>query len=167
MNIQILGGVATRYEIGDRWSILLMTDDTIDRPSSIFGSCARRPRTCSHASPSGGKLMNGEMDGMKYLCRVPPSDPNCTVFSLGSAGDYSFEEAILNSTMCTVHTFDCSIQGASILPGRHIFHKVCLGSHPDHDSAAAAAILGDHFDPENFKTWTEVSLEGPWKFCGF
>ena len=44
------------------------------------------------------------------------------------AGDYQFEEAVLNDTMCEVRTFDCTYDGRSIHPTRHHYHKWCLGS---------------------------------------
>ena len=76
------------------------------------------------------------------MCVSLLQDP-CVVFSLGSNGDYSFEESILDTTSCTVHTFDCTVNGRN-LSERHHYHKLCLGS------AAKAAV-----DP-NFITLEEA-----------
>jgi len=44
------------------------------------------------------------------------------------AGDYQFEQAMLNATACTIHTFDCTTDGRSQEPSRHFYHKWCIGS---------------------------------------
>ncbi len=50
------------------------------------------------------------------------------VVSIGSRGDYAFERGVLNATShCIVHTFDCTYDGASIWPERHIYHHVSRG----------------------------------------
>lgn len=43
-------------------------------------------------------------DGVKYFCDLGPKSlpPPCVIFSLGSEGDYSFEEAVLRDTACKV-----------------------------------------------------------------
>ncbi len=47
-------------------------------------------------------------DGGKWVCGVDSflQRPGCVVYSFGSDGDTSFEEAILNRTACAVFTFD-------------------------------------------------------------
>jgi hypothetical protein len=47
-------------------------------------------------------------DGGKWLCGVDDllQRPGCVVYSFGSNGDTSFEEAILERTACSVWTFD-------------------------------------------------------------
>ena len=48
-------------------------------------------------------------DGGKWVCGLKSNllqTPGCLVYSLGSAGDTSFEEIIINKTACEVHTFD-------------------------------------------------------------
>ena len=47
-------------------------------------------------------------DGGKWVCgmRALLEDRPCLIYSLGSAGDISFEEELLNRTSCEVHTFD-------------------------------------------------------------
>ena len=73
-----------------------------------------------------GGQSNFSDDGGKWLC-MNLLKPPCTVFSLGSNGDFTFEESILNSTQCLIHTFDCTFNGSSI-DKRHTYHEKCLGS---------------------------------------
>lgn len=69
----------------------------------------------------------GGGDGGKWLC-APLSPPdNCVVYSLGSANNYQFEDAILKQTNCRVYTYDCTIDGRSIDTSRHFFNKQCIG----------------------------------------
>ena len=62
--------------------------------------------TCPNGEPMqkmGGSPM--EPDAGKWLC-VSLLKPPCTIFSLGSNGDYSFEEAMLKATKCNIYTYD-------------------------------------------------------------
>lgn len=70
------------------------------------------------------------MDGGKWVCGMDTLVSPCAVFSLGSDGDYKFEESVLGMTPCTVHTFDCTIPQSKIqkLNARHFFHSTCIGS---------------------------------------
>lgn len=66
-------------------------------------------------------------DGSKLLCKLPEHEGGpCVIYSLGSNGDYSFEHSVLKATSCTVHTFDCTYNGASQGP-RHSYYKWCIG----------------------------------------
>jgi hypothetical protein len=47
---------------------------------------------------------------------------------MSAAGDYKFEQAMLNVTPCAIHTFDCTYNGSSQHPSRHFYHKWCVGS---------------------------------------
>ncbi|KXZ54678.1 hypothetical protein GPECTOR_4g744 [Gonium pectorale] len=77
-----------------------------------------------------------EEDGGKWLCSPASVKAPCTIISMGSRMDFSFEEAILNATSyrCRVATLDCTVTGRTIHWWQHTFHKLCVGS-----SAAAAA----------------------------
>ena len=63
-------------------------------------------------------------DGGKVLCDLAALRPPCLIYSLGSNGDYSFEQDMLRRTRCHVHTFDCTYAGRSIDAARHTYHKV-------------------------------------------
>ena len=53
-------------------------------------------------------------DGGKWVCGVDAflHRPGCVVYSFGSNGDTSFEEAVLNRTACAVFTFDPTLAPA-------------------------------------------------------
>lgn len=52
---------------------------------------------------------------------------DCVVYSLGSRGDFNFENDLIASTQCTVVTFDCTFDGISQHP-RHSYVRKCLGT---------------------------------------
>mmetsp|Transcript_46128 Transcript_46128/g.76246 ORF Transcript_46128/g.76246 Transcript_46128/m.76246 type:complete len:325 (-) Transcript_46128:371-1345(-) len=86
-------------------------------------------------------------DGVRESCgwKAFAGDPKCVVYSLGSAGKYQFEDELLRSTRCTVHTFDCTLDSAHcetpakkrcasrynsthLIRARHWFHPFCIAS---------------------------------------
>ena len=86
-------------------------------------------------------------DGDRESCgwKAFADDPECVVYSLGSAGNYQFEDNLLRSTRCTVHTFDCTLDSARcetpakqrcasrynsthLIRTRHWFHPFCIAS---------------------------------------
>lgn len=88
----------------------------------VEGACPRLAR------------IGGEGDGGKLVCgldRIPHSTANpCIVYSVGGNNNWKFEEDIVRSTSCSVHTFDCTVDGhvpADITDRVH-FHKICLGA---------------------------------------
>ncbi|KAI9325513.1 methyltransferase domain-containing protein [Zopfochytrium polystomum] len=104
-----------RFDSPEQWSahsILLPTHDCdMMRLQRMGGRYAERPE-----EPHG--------DGPKWLCAellVPPapalavassaaSDAPCTVFSLGSSGDFRFEQSVRSfvGDRCAIYTFDCT-----------------------------------------------------------
>lgn len=54
--------------------------------------------------------LGAEGDGGKWVCGPLAVDDSCVLFSLGSAGNFKFEEAMHNFTKgrCKIFTFDCS-----------------------------------------------------------
>ncbi len=83
-------------------------------------------------------------DGGKMFCDLGVLEAPCLLISLGSYNDYSFEQDLLAKTKCEIHSFDCTVDGFSVGPGRHFFHKKCIGMSED----------------PNFMTWAEV---GGWR----
>ena len=72
-------------------------------------------------------------DGGKWVCGVDTllQRPDCVIYSIGSHGDTSFEEIMLNTTKCSVWTFDPTLDAAKVakvnaVPGLH-FSPVGLG----------------------------------------
>jgi len=66
------------------------------------------------------------------LCDLSQLPPGCIIYSVGSSGDFSFEQAVLKRTKCSVHTFDCTYSGVvqpgyDLDPARFTYHKWCLG----------------------------------------
>ena len=55
-------------------------------------------------------------DGGKWVCGVDTllQRPGCVIYSFGSNGDTSFEEALLNTTKCSVWTFDPTLDASKL-----------------------------------------------------
>lgn len=73
-----------------------------------------------------------EDDGGKWLCGVESLREPCSIISLGSHGQFDFEEAMLRITPCKVYTFDCTSRSKT-LGVRHEYFKFCIGSTDDLD----------------------------------
>jgi hypothetical protein len=72
----------------------------------------------------------GTADGGKWISGLANLRAPCVVYSLGSDGDLSFEEAVTRASPCEVHTLDCTLTSEKtprILPERVHFHALCLG----------------------------------------
>ncbi|KAG2495386.1 hypothetical protein HYH03_006654 [Edaphochlamys debaryana] len=67
-------------------------------------------------------------DGGKWLCGMETMQAPCSVISLGSRNDYTFEEAVLEETQCSLATLDCTIKGPGRVldAARHRFFKKCI-----------------------------------------
>ncbi|WIA28055.1 hypothetical protein OEZ86_010640 [Tetradesmus obliquus] len=90
----------------------------------------------------------GEEDGSKYLCAVHQAGQlrkDCIIYSLGSNGDFKYEQEVLSKTSCRLFTLDCTYNGTSQGP-RHSYHKWCVAS------AATAAKRG----PPYF-SWMQIT----------
>ena len=61
------------------------------------------------------KKIGGMSDGGKWVCGVDTllQRSGCVVYSIGSAGKTSFEEAVLRHTACTVRAFDPTLDAAT------------------------------------------------------
>ena len=114
--------------------------------SAVTASCAGS-QTNIEALTWGAVNRAGRKDGARESCgwKAFADDPECVVYSLGSAGNYEFENKILRSTRCTVHTFDCTLDSARcetprknrcasrynsthLIRARHWFHPFCIAS---------------------------------------
>ncbi|KAG1679010.1 hypothetical protein FOA52_013074 [Chlamydomonas sp. UWO 241] len=150
------GGAESPHDLArfDRWK--------------VTGSCpAKRPLMKYGGTILRHPTRGGVEDGHKYFCDVGSPefngpDANCLIFSLGSNGDYSFEVVMLKATNCHVHTFDCTFNGRSQMPGRHTYHQVCLG--PDNAAQTNPASVdvsarrtGDA--KPLYKSWAMISAE--------
>jgi hypothetical protein len=71
-----------------------------------------------------------DMDN-KVICGLSRLQAPCVIYSLGSDGNFAFEEAVSKNTPCVIHTFDCTVSKdrlPAILPARVTYHSICLGS---------------------------------------
>ncbi|KAJ3069037.1 hypothetical protein HDU99_003045, partial [Rhizoclosmatium hyalinum] len=93
--------------------------------------------------------LGGDDDGAKWTCGeyFQPAPGNCTAVSLGSNGQWQFEESILEHTNsdCIVYTFDCT--GTWIPPHNNIrFFPWCLGEDKIIDGRV-------------YKTWDSITRD--------
>jgi hypothetical protein len=116
-------------------------------------------------------------DGGKHLCDLPAlaalrGEP-CVVYSLGSNGQFDFEESMVQHTPCEVHTFDCTLDGVQFVVPAHPrihFHPLCAGEgggNPRYMSIASLAARLNHtrvhllkMDIEGFEFRVVESLYG-------
>jgi Methyltransferase domain len=75
----------------------------------------------------------GADDG-KYLCGIETLRAPCSIFSLGSHGQTTFEEEMLKLTPCKVYTFDC-YAGTKKLGPNHEYFQLCIGSVDDKNNS--------------------------------
>lgn len=95
------------------------------------GNAKHQQRTYGHLSELVLHLLlfaSGRVCGVSSVLQ----HPGCLVFSIGSNGEPSFEQAILNSTPCEVHTWDHTlndekIQAVRKVPGINL-HLLGIGS---------------------------------------
>lgn len=66
-------------------------------------------------------------DGGKWVCDLEMLQAPCLIYSLGSNGQFDFEDGILALTPCHVHTYDCTYDGSS-RHERHKYFKECIGA---------------------------------------
>jgi len=95
-------------------------------------------------------------DGGKWLCdpHLIAAGVNCTVFSIGSQNDWSFETAVHTlAPQCDIHTFDHTIKNSVRNKPAHVnFHAQGLGPHkagdvhPMHSLMALAGAFGKTID---------------------
>jgi len=67
----------------------------------------------------------------KVICGLSRLQAPCVIYSLGSNGNFIFEEAVSRNTPCVIHTFDCTVSKErlpAVLPERVTYHSICLGS---------------------------------------
>ena len=118
--------------------------------------------------PNGFKEF-GHGDGGKFYCDTGfLQEEDCTIFSIGSNGDYSFEgDVIRKSQFCKIHTFDCTgkYYPPSKLRSRVKFHRTCLGGEEEKNKPrfqtyaemlTSTTSTGEHYAPKYFK----MDIEG-------
>ncbi|KAJ3176174.1 hypothetical protein HDU85_007587 [Gaertneriomyces sp. JEL0708] len=96
-------------------------------------------------------------DGGKWICtdHLPEQKDDCVIFSIGSAGDFSFEEHVhALAPKCRIHTFDCT---GNWTHSAASFHNWCLGGQDE------TKLFSNPYMQEaqeaTFKTWTTTMKE--------
>lgn len=69
-------------------------------------------------------------DGSKYACNLAALSRPCVIYSIGSEGNFMFEEAV-SQFGCEIHTFDCYHRPANP-PAYLVYHPWCIDGH-DHE----------------------------------
>ena len=91
------------------------------------------------AKQSRGKIRDTEA---KMACGLEGSNSSCVVVSVGSNGQWTFEEDVFARTGCRVEVFDCTVDPKEVtvpmhLRGRVRLHHHCIGPSPkDKDKGA-------------------------------
>ena len=102
-------------------------------------------------------------DGGKWVCGPGflLQSKSCVVYSIGSYGEVSFEQALLSMTQCEVYTFDHTLNEAAQavvrgVPGLH-FHNVGLGVRQTGQEGHPSRVLSLDQLMENLKhSWIDV-----------
>ena len=91
------------------------------------------------AKESRGTIRDTEA---KMACGLEGSSSSCVVVSLGSNGQWTFEEDIFARTGCRVEVFDCTVDPQKVtvpmhLRGRVRLHYHCIGPPPKGEGKGA------------------------------
>ena len=93
---------------------------------------------CLELQTFGAKQSRGKIRDMeaKMACGLEGSNSSCVVMSLGSNGQWTFEEDIFARTGCRVEVFDCTVDPEKVtvpmhLRGRVRLHYHCIGPPPE------------------------------------
>ena len=75
---------------------------------------------------------DAQSDGGKKLCDLQLLPKPCVIYSLGSNGNFEFEDAMVASTTCDIFTFDCTSNSWPVklrtdLSPRIKFVPTCIG----------------------------------------
>lgn len=115
----------------------------------------------------------GVGDGEKAVCMNAPAfggattaGADCWIASIGSNGDFSFEDSVFRQTACQIHTFDCTgtWEVPKNLSSRVTLHPICVSDHTNGtyltwDKIVARATNGKGTPPAYLK----IDVEG-WEY---
>lgn len=91
---------------------------------SLYTRAAQeRVSTCTSTQRIGGSR-----DGGKLICTDRIRHNNCTVYSLGSRLDFTFEIDVVNRFGCDVFTFDCTVGAPKNIPQGVQFYPWCISN---------------------------------------
>ena len=91
------------------------------------------------AKESRGTIRDTEA---KMACGLEGSSSSCVVVSLGSNGQWTFEEDIFARTACRVEVFDCTVDPQKVTVPMHLrarvrLHYHCIGPPPKGEGKGA------------------------------
>ena len=108
----------------------------------------------------------GTGDGTKRACALQQrADDTCTIVSIGSNGQWDFEQDVYEKTKCWVHTFDCTV-GPNVKPpdaisSRVTLHRQCIGTHDEPNRAFVKwDTLLESIGLSGPPTFLKVDIEG-------
>jgi hypothetical protein len=86
-----------------------------------------------HIPVEGGAHEKGLFGGKNLVGMADMKKKGCVVYSLGVAGDSTFEQNMNSTIGCEVHAFDCTINAnAKSVKGKSFqFHEWCIGNSKD------------------------------------
>jgi hypothetical protein len=116
-----------------RGSVVQLTHEDTWRAHTAPNGATHKPYASLPAALNAtGCARYGSGAGGKWVCDVAALASGCTIYSLGSDGDVSFEAAVgAAAPGCEIHTMDCTLgagRAPTSLPPRTHFHPLCLGS---------------------------------------
>lgn len=108
-------------------------------------------------------------DGTRSICSFDASLKKrfpCIIYSLGSNGDFAFEDSIIQNTQhCMVYTFDCTMSGEysqifERIKGRHWFYPWCV-SNVDNFPSSLYMTLNSIFEKlqHSYKHLTMLKMD--------
>lgn len=102
-----------------------LSSTDISRPQAWYDRMPRMEDCAALFRYGGGG------DGGKWLCALDTVAAPCVIYSLGSYGDFKFEEAMVGATQCDIFSFDCFVSPEKVPSNLHPrihFEPVCVGS---------------------------------------
>jgi hypothetical protein len=133
------------------------------------------PFDCDSLERFGGRADDASLDadGGKWVCGLRRLQSPCTAVSLGSNLDFSFEQAVSQTTPCDIITADCTVdeeKASALLPARAKFFKLCVGAvnskptdirgRPGHVFVTLPRLLelSGHSRIDVLKVWIQLNI---------
>merc|ERR1740123_1109801 len=87
--------------------------------------------------PGDGLKQYGDGDEAKFVCNLNwllELSGSCDIISIGSNGQWKFEETLFQQTSCRVHTFDCTgnYPAPAAISARVFSYRKCIGQRSGH-----------------------------------
>ena len=164
LNCQALSSVGTRGWSDDEWVsavgaasayrhqrdaiIVNMSKLPLGSPNDwydlmpVMHSCGGRD---PDAPPHDAALQRfaGDGDGGKWLCSLAELEAPCLIYSLGSYGDFKFEEALTFATECELWSFDCTVSQSEKGFGSAVLAAPM--SEPESQPTLREPVMGSEF----------------------